>query len=117
MTQSPQPPAATEHQIVVPVSISLVSLLGSGDEYLRVVEAEFPGTDIHVRGNEINLTGPVGEVALVERLFDELIVVLRTGVSLSRLHVGLESLVVGDASSSSVPAAPEAGQDLRKSVS
>ena len=88
MAESPRPAApvpatATEHRIVVPVSVSMAGLLGSGDEHLRVIEAAFPGTDIHARGNEIALIGPAGDVALVERLLDELVVVLRTGQPLS----------------------------------
>ncbi len=87
MSESPRPAAApaaaTEHRIVVPVSVSMAGLLGAGDEHLLAVEAAFPGTDIHARGNEISLVGPAGDVALVERLVDELVVVLRTGQPLS----------------------------------
>jgi phosphate starvation-inducible PhoH-like protein len=56
----------------------MVSLLGSRDELLRVVESAF-STDIHVRGNEITVTGSSNEVDLVTRLFEELIAVLATG--------------------------------------
>jgi phosphate starvation-inducible protein PhoH len=79
-----QPTVSTEHRIVVPASLSMVSLLGSGDELLRVIEQTFPGTDIHVRGNEITLTGSAAEVALVEGLVDELVAVLRTGQGVLR---------------------------------
>ena len=72
-----------EHRIVMPASVSMVGLLGTRDEFLRVVEAAFAGTAIHVRGNEITVTGEPDEVALVERLVDELVVVLRTGQPLS----------------------------------
>jgi len=72
-----------EHRIVVPASVPMVALLGSRDEFLRVVEDAFGGTTIHVRGNEITVTGQPDEVALVERLVDELVVVLRTGQPLS----------------------------------
>jgi len=73
---------AIQHKIVVPTSLSMVGLLGTGDEFLRAVERAFR-TDIHVRGNEITVTGEPGEVALVERLFDELVAILRTGHGLS----------------------------------
>ncbi|HLM87995.1 MAG TPA: hypothetical protein VK284_03035, partial [Streptosporangiaceae bacterium] len=39
-------------KIVIPADHSMVSLLGSGDELLHVIEREF-NADIHVRGNEI----------------------------------------------------------------
>ncbi|MGH8866806.1 MAG: PhoH family protein [Actinomycetes bacterium] len=71
-----------QHKIVVPASLSMVSLLGSGDELLRVVEREF-SADVHVRGNEITVSGDPAEVALVERLFDELVAVLRSGQGLT----------------------------------
>jgi phosphate starvation-inducible protein PhoH and related proteins len=73
----------TQHKIIVPLSISMVSLLGSGDAHLRVIERAFPSVDIHVRGNEITLTGEPADMALVERLIDELVAVVRTGQGLS----------------------------------
>jgi phosphate starvation-inducible PhoH-like protein len=74
---------SAEHTIVVPPSVPMVGLLGSGDEYLRVIERSFPDADFLARGNEIRISGPQADVALVERLFDELVVVLRTGAPLS----------------------------------
>jgi phosphate starvation-inducible PhoH-like protein len=79
MTESPQ----AQSKIVVPASQPMVAVLGSGDEFLRVVESAFPTTDIHVRGNEITVTGEPGEVALVDRLYDEIITVLRAGQGLT----------------------------------
>ena len=80
---TPDLPGQTEHKVVVPASVPMVALLGARDEFLRVVEQSFPGTSIHVRGNEVTLTGEPTEVALVERLIDELVVVIRTGQALS----------------------------------
>lgn len=60
----------------------MVSLLGSGDELLHVIEREFDA-DIHVRGNEITATGTPAETALVTALFDELVELLRKGAELS----------------------------------
>jgi phosphate starvation-inducible protein PhoH and related proteins len=74
--------AVAQHKIVVPTSLPMVSLLGSGDELLRVVEGASP-TDIHVRGNEITVSGAPSDVALVERVFDELVAILRTGHGLT----------------------------------
>jgi phosphate starvation-inducible PhoH-like protein len=75
--------ATSSHRIVVPPAVSMVGLLGSGDAYLRTVERAFPALDFLARGNEITVSGPAAEVALAERLFDELVVVLRTGAPLS----------------------------------
>ena len=78
---------AAEHKIVIPSSISMVSLLGAGDELLRVIEDSFPKLDILVRGNEVTMTGPPGEIAEAERLIDELVAVIRTGQGLNRQAV------------------------------
>jgi phosphate starvation-inducible PhoH-like protein len=71
-------PAQVQTKIVVPGSHSMVSLLGSRDELLRVVEQAF-ATNIHVRGNEITITGDAEETALAVRLFEELITLLERG--------------------------------------
>jgi phosphate starvation-inducible PhoH-like protein len=67
--------AATSTHIVVPGTQSMVALLGSSDELLRLIERSF-SCDIHVRGNEITLTGDPGEVAVAARLFGELLTLL-----------------------------------------
>jgi len=74
MTDSDTP----RHTIVVPASIPMVALLGHGDEHLTLIEKAFKA-DVHVRGNEITLQGESAEVALAERLMDELVTIIRTG--------------------------------------
>jgi phosphate starvation-inducible protein PhoH and related proteins len=69
-------------KIVIPADHSMVSLLGSGDELLHVIEREV-NADIHVRGNEITATGNAAETALVKDLFDELLELLRKGTDLT----------------------------------
>ncbi|HEX2062797.1 MAG TPA: PhoH family protein [Acidimicrobiales bacterium] len=63
----------------------MAGLLGQQDELLRLVEAAFPGTGIHVRGNEIALDGEDAE--RVGRLFDELRVLLERGHALDTSNV------------------------------
>lgn len=70
-------------RIVIPNSISMISLLGTNDENLKIVEKSFPEVNLHVRGNEINLNGNVNSVKLVNQLFAELISLIRTGQSLN----------------------------------
>ncbi len=60
----------------------MVSLLGSGDELLHVIEREFTA-DIHVRGNEITATGNPAEISLVNDLFTELVELQRKGADLT----------------------------------
>ncbi|MBB1245304.1 PhoH family protein [Streptomyces durbertensis] len=77
MTQTSTDQASA--RFTVPAKHPMVTVLGSGDSLLRIIEQAFPGTDIHVRGNEISAVGDSAEVALVQRLFDEMMLVLRTG--------------------------------------
>src|SRR6266540_865423 len=72
----------TQLKIVIPDDHSMVILLGSGDELLQVIERDF-AADIHVRGNEITVTGPHAETALVARLFEELTKLASSGTELS----------------------------------
>ncbi|SCD39380.1 phosphate starvation-inducible protein PhoH [Streptomyces sp. DvalAA-14] len=81
--QPPQPPKQARAHFVVPAKHPMVTVLGSGDALLRVIERAFPTVDIHVRGNEISVAGDATEVALVQRLFDEMMLVLRTGQPLT----------------------------------
>ncbi|MGW1178238.1 PhoH family protein [Kitasatospora sp. NPDC002543] len=70
-------------RIVIPEKHPMVTLLGTADSLLRVIEEGFPAADIHVRGNEVTATGARAEVALVQRLFTEMMLVLRTGQPLT----------------------------------
>ncbi len=60
----------------------MVSLLGSGDELLRVIENAV-SADFHVRGNEITVSGAVAETALAARLFEELTELVASGAELT----------------------------------
>ena len=76
------PDGRTRVKIVIPDDHSMVSLLGSRDELLHVIEGAF-GADIHVRGNEITVTGSPEETELVARLFEELTQLLASGAELA----------------------------------
>ena len=73
-------------KIVVPGAHSMVSLLGSRDELLTVIEKALD-SDVHVRGNEITITGAAADNALAVRLFEELISLLEKGQALSHEEV------------------------------
>ncbi|MGI9092641.1 MAG: PhoH family protein [Mycobacteriales bacterium] len=68
--------------IVVPVSHSMVNLLGAGDDLLRLYEDSL-ASDVHVRGNEITLTGAPADNAFATRFFEELLTLLDRGEPLS----------------------------------
>jgi phosphate starvation-inducible protein PhoH and related proteins len=60
----------------------MVGLLGTRDELLHAIEREF-SADIHVRGNEITVSGPPAETELIGSLFNELLELQRKGAELS----------------------------------
>ena len=46
----------------------MVAVLGTEDEYLRLVEKAFPDADIMARGNEITVSGTAEDVGIVDTL-------------------------------------------------
>jgi len=78
----------------------MVNILGPGDEFLRILERELTA-GIHVRGNEITLTGSNAAVDLAAEVLTELVTVLRTGQGLTADAVertcGMLAARVGDA--------------------
>jgi phosphate starvation-inducible protein PhoH and related proteins len=94
LSSSPQQSAArseldhaTYAKVVVPGQHPMVALLGARDELLRLVEDAFDAT-VHVRGNEITVSGQPQVVDQVVRLFEELIVLLGRGQGLDPGVVG-----------------------------
>jgi phosphate starvation-inducible PhoH-like protein len=65
--------------ITVPNAIPMVAVVGPHDDNLRTIEAAFPSVNITVRGNEITLRGAHADCAKLENLFNELMVVIRSG--------------------------------------
>ncbi|MEZ0107509.1 phosphate starvation-inducible PhoH-like protein [Catenulispora sp. EB89] len=76
-------PGVVQAKIEIPSGHPLVSVFGAGDGLLRVIEKAFPGVDIHARGNQVTIAGSRAEVGLVERLFEEMLLMLRTGAPLT----------------------------------
>ena len=74
---------STSRAVTVPASVPMVGVLGASDDLLRVIEAAVPEADIHARGNEITVSGPADQVALVVDLLGEMVTVLRTGQGLT----------------------------------
>ena len=83
MSASAPDAGQAQAKITVPHSQSMVALIGSDDEFLRLVENSFPECDVLVRGNEITLTGTPGDVGIIEVFFSEMLAMLRTGQALT----------------------------------
>ncbi len=69
--------------ITVPPAIPMVALIGVGDSNLNIIEAGFPSVAMTVRGNEITLRGPHIDCIALEKLFAEMMVVIRSGQALT----------------------------------
>ena len=74
-------PDPVQSRLAVP-DAALLALLGSRDESLRMAE-ELLDADVHVRGNELTLTGAPADVAFAERVFTELITLAERGQQVS----------------------------------
>jgi phosphate starvation-inducible PhoH-like protein len=68
--------------VVVPGDQAMVALLGSRDEILRVLE-QVLDSDVHVRGNEITITGAAADNAIATRLIEQLLELVRAGETLT----------------------------------
>jgi phosphate starvation-inducible PhoH-like protein len=73
--------------VVVPGEQAMVALLGARDELLRVIERSL-ASDIHVRGNEITITGAPADNAVAVRLIEELLEMISAGQQLTPDAVG-----------------------------
>jgi phosphate starvation-inducible protein PhoH and related proteins len=75
-------PSTTQVTTSVPAHHAMISLLGTQDEMLRLVEQAF-GVDIHVRGNDLTISGPADRTDQVLHLVGELVKLLDTGQELT----------------------------------
>jgi phosphate starvation-inducible PhoH-like protein len=71
-TNDPTDRAEPDDQLRILIDGSMVSLLGPSDRFLRTIEKQYPSVSVHVRGNEITLTGKTVERDAVHRLIEEL---------------------------------------------
>ena len=82
MSDAHSRPERVSTTLVVPGDQAMVALLGSRDELLRVIEKSLD-SDIHVRGNEITITGDPADNAIAVRLFEELLELISAGQHLT----------------------------------
>jgi len=85
-------PGVSEIRIIVPPSLPMVTLLGTGDSVLRAIENAFPTATILARGNEITVKSDAepapgqpatADVALAAALIEELVEVAEAGLPLT----------------------------------
>lgn len=78
------PSTGPTHTVVIPSAVPMISLLGPHDELLTAMERAMPRLAVHVRGNEVSVSGPQEEILLAERLLDELVTIAATGQALNK---------------------------------
>ncbi|WP_426624071.1 PhoH family protein [Leifsonia sp. McL0607] len=87
---TPTPPAdatgSSEARLSVD-GIQMVRLLGPQDRLLATLERQYPLVDVHVRGNEISLTGDSSQVAAARALIEELLQMVRNGQDIGPAEV------------------------------
>ncbi|USQ55911.1 PhoH family protein [Arthrobacter caoxuetaonis] len=66
-----------QQTIVFDSTEHMVQSLGANDEALRVIESAFPEVNLHVRGNELSVSGPAPAVDRTVRLVNEVRVLAR----------------------------------------
>jgi phosphate starvation-inducible PhoH-like protein len=90
-------PDPVQSRMAVP-DAALLALLGQRDQNLRTAE-DMLAADVHVRGNELTLTGAPEDVAFAERVFTELITLAERGqqVSSDAVRRTVEMLAADDA--------------------
>ncbi|MFT4108356.1 PhoH family protein [Propionicimonas sp.] len=89
----------------------MVSVLGPRDEFLRILEREL-AADLHVRGNELTITGAPADVTAAADVLTELITIVRTGQGLSG---DIVERVVGMSAAEDVSAAEVLTQNILSS--
>jgi phosphate starvation-inducible PhoH-like protein len=77
----------------------MVRLLGPQDRLLTTIEKQYPLVDVHVRGNEISLTGDKEQVESARRLVEELLVLVQSGQDLSPVEVASSARIIQSDSS------------------
>jgi phosphate starvation-inducible PhoH-like protein len=95
--QNPEPGDAAPGKTVDRVyadGVAMVQLLGPQDRLLRVVEREHPDVDVHVRGNEITLTGDAAAVSAARGLVDELLAMTKAGHALGPSDVSSSNRIL-----------------------
>ena len=105
MQPSPQSRAAVARvttSFPVDPAVSMVALLGARDEVLTTIERAV-ASEVHVRGNEITVTGVAAENAMAVRLIEELVALVRKGQPVTPDNV-TQSLAMLTADTTSRPA-------------
>lgn len=85
--------ARTEARLHVD-GIEMVRLLGPQDRLLTTLERQYPLVEVHVRGNDITISGEPDQVADAQRLVEELLQMVRNGQELTPIEVSSSARIL-----------------------
>jgi len=74
--------------------VEMVRLLGPQDRLLTTIEKQYPLVSVHVRGNEISLTGDAGQVDAAARLIGELLTMVQGGQEIAPVDVATSARIL-----------------------
>lgn len=78
--------------------VAMVRLLGAQDRLLGTIETQYPDVSLHVRGNQITLSGEPTQVQAARVLIEELIELVKNGQDLDPIEVRSSARILDDAS-------------------
>ena len=81
-TEQSSPRPAAIRRVTIPASLPMVNIVGPRDGFLRILERTLEA-DVHVRGNEITLSGTPEAVTQGAEVLTEMVTVVRTGQGLT----------------------------------
>ena len=76
--------------------VAMVRLLGAQDRLLTTIETQYPAVSLHVRGNDITLTGDAAQVRAAHNLIAELIDMVKQGQDLEPVEVRSSARILED---------------------
>lgn len=82
-------------EVITVDGVAMVRLLGPQDRLIKTVERQFPLVQVHVRGNEVTLTGEVAQLAPARRLVEELVLMTKNGHDLEPSEVQESARILG----------------------
>lgn len=69
------------------VGVPMVSLFGTEDRLLKALEQTYPEVEVHARGNEVVVKGPIEDVAKAKELIETMVALVANGQDLTPLDL------------------------------
>ncbi|MSZ22778.1 MAG: PhoH family protein, partial [Actinobacteria bacterium] len=77
----------TKTEKIQVVGVSMVSLFGTEDRLLKALEQTYPQVEVHARGNEVVIKGPVDDVDKAKELIETMAALIANGQDLTPMDL------------------------------